>query len=767
MDLYSKLEFNKVIDDVKKFAHTEIASYQFKNLKILDKEDLQIELDELKETIQYVGKYQSLAITNHKNIMPSLSFLLKDGVANVEFLSSVSNLLRNVSEVIIDFKNDEQFPILKKYVQSLKPLDNLRNRIDSVVSPDLSIYDNASSNLNYIRRQIMKEQSSQGQILNSLMNKYRNYLNDERMAFKEQGLTLPIKATYKNRVNGIVLDVSSSGNTYFIQPIEILQSNNKINELKIEEQQEILIILRELSKLCLKEVDDIRRNLFTISHLDYLFAKALYASETKSNVCNLSEKQEIILLNARHPLINKEKVISNTFILDKERIMLITGPNAGGKTVALKTVGLLSLMFLCGLPIPVDEESVLPYFDNIFVDIGDDQSLLDNLSTFTAHMVSLKNTLENVNENSLVLIDELGTGTAPSDGEALGIGVLKFLHEKHAFAILSSHYDGLKSFALENTYILNASMIFNEEKLSPTYKIRLGVAGKSYGLEVAQRENIPSYVIEKAKEYLEEKKNSDKELALNELNQRLNEIQLLKESLQEQNVQLHNLIKNKQDEYNKVVLEKRKLEDSFEKEKEELIKKTQKEIKEMMESFKNKKDVKLHEVINLKKNVDNMLKNEDEEIIDDEVYDFKVNDYVLHKESSQKGTIKQIVKDNVVLLLDSGLTLKVKASSLRPALKAKKKKQEIYTSFSTLNKNVSLECNVIGCHVDEALSIVAKYLDDARCVHFKEVRIIHGSGTGRLRQAIQTYLKKQTFVEDFRLGGAGEGGVGATVVKLK
>lgn len=766
-DIYSKLEFNYIREKLASYTHCEIATSRAKGLEVLELDDLKEELEELKEAILYGEKYKPLAIGAHKNIMKDLALLLKEGTASLDFFVSVSYLLENIIDIKKYLHRDEIFKYIPSYVDSLKTLESLKNKIDSVISKDMTIFDNASSKLSSIRFNIRKEQNGQSKILSTLMNKYKAYLNDERMALKDEGLTLPIKITYKNRVEGIVIDYSSSRNTAFIMPMEIILSNNKISSLYEEEEQEILRILKDLAKSALKDVDDIRRNLFTISHLDYLFAKVNYASEIHASIGELSFDNKFILYDARHPLIDQNKVIANTFILDEEKIMLITGPNAGGKTVALKTAGLVTLMHLCGLAIPCSEGSLIPYFDNIFVDIGDDQSLSDNLSTFTAHMRALKKAVNGVSSSSLVLIDELGTGTSPLDGEALGIGVLKYLHELNAYAILSSHYDGLKSFALENSYILNASMIFNEEKLLPTYKIRLGVAGKSYGLEVASREGINETIISYARAYIEEKKNSDKELALTELNNRLLEVDNLRKELEEKNLEMKKISDNQKRELNAIKEEKRKLEETLEEQKAELLLKAKAEVDALMEDFKNKKEHKLHEVIKMRKELDDRLIDDEEEIDNFDYKSLKVGDYVLHIEKRQKGVIKSIQKDQAQIQFDSGTTLRVKLNTLRPAQKAKKPKIDVNTSFSRFNKSVSLECNVIGLRVHEALEVVAKYLDDARSVRHHQVRIIHGSGTGKLRSAIQEYLKKQTFVEEFRFGGAGEGGVGATVVKLK
>lgn len=764
--IYEKLEFDKVKKELIKYAHCELAINYIANLKIFSEQNLKIELSELEDAMKYASKYKGINVYNIKNIMSDLALLVKEGTANIDFFSVVSTMLENVSQIKKDFIADDSFQKINGLIYELKNLESLKNRIDSVISKDLSIYDNASSNLASIRFQIKKEESSQTKIISTLMNKYRNYLNDERMALKNHGLTLPIKVTYKNRVEGVVVDTSSSGNTCFIMPLEILLSNNKIVLLKEQEQQEIIRILKDLANVASKNVDDLRKNLFLLAHIDYLFAKVAYAFDLKANIARIDSFLKIE--NGRHPLIPFERVIGNSFYLDKQRIMLITGPNAGGKTVALKTVGLLVLMHQCGLAIPCDDARI-PYFENIFIDIGDEQSLTDNLSTFTSHMQALKNAIINVNDKSLVLIDELGSGTSPLDGEALAIGVLKYLHDLNSYAIVSSHFDGLKSYALNNDYILNASMIFDEEKLVPTYRIRLGVAGKSYGLEVAEREGIPLTIIKNAKEYISEKKQSLHEEKADLLNKKLLDVETLKMDLESKNKEMEQIIALKNNELQKIKLEKQKLTDNFEEEKERLFLKAKQEVDEMMNEFKTKKDVKMHEVIDLKRKIDDKIQSDEEEQ-NNEHEDFKINDRVVYVPSGLKGFLKEINKNKGVINLDNGLTIKVDLCDLKHVVinnNVKRIKQDLFVTKHISNISVPLECNVIGFYVKEAIDAVDKYLDDARKVKYHRVRIVHGNGTGKLRQAIHEYLKKKSFVESYGFATYNEGGTGATVVNLK
>lgn len=765
-NIYEKLEFNKILDQLKFYAHLELTLKYISNLKMLEEDNLSYALKELNEAIAFANKYKGISCFNIKNIMPSLLNLVKDGTASIDFFVTISLMQENIIAIKKDYPNDENYPLLNNYVSNLKALESLKNRIDSVIASDASIYDNASSKLFSLRNQIKHEESNQPKIISSLMNKYRSFLNDERIVLKNKGLALPIKTTFKNKLDGIVVDVSASGNTTFIMPIEILLSNNKIELLKEQEQEEILHILKDLAHIAANNVEDLKNNLLTLTHLDFLFAKVSYAFDLHAIVGRKSDTFSLIL--ARHPLIDYTKVIANSFVLDKERIMLITGPNAGGKTIALKTIGIIILMHQCGLAIPCIDGSI-PFFENIYLDIGDDQSLENNLSTFTSHMRALKNAILNVNDKSLVLIDELGSGTSPLDGEALAIGVIKHLHAKNAYALVSSHYDGLKSFALEQDYILNASMIFDEINLKPTYKIRLGVAGKSYGIEVAEREGIPSSIINEAKTYIQEKKNSQKEETLESLNAKLLEVDNLKAELTLKNQELMETLNKQNQELEKIKKEKQDLMDNLQEEKAKLLLEAREEVETMMDEFKNKKDKKMHEVISLKKKIDDQIADLDPKEENSLPDDFKINDRVSYE--NNKGFIKSITKNKAQVVLDSGLTVTLKLGMLKHVASNNKVKRpvsnDVFVTSKLSSYNIPLQCNVVGMHIDEALETVARYLDQAVAVKYHRVRIIHGNGTGKLRSAIHEFLKKQKYVESYSLAFTSEGGTGATVVNLK
>ena len=764
--IYESFEFSLILQEIQRYVKGEVALNRVKNLSLYeDKIELKKELCYLNEVLLYTLKYRNLIITPHKDIFPLLSLLKKGGVGNIDFFYQVSSLLENSKRLKDESNKDESFPLLMEQLHKLEDIESLKHQIDRVITKDLEIADSASSTLKDIRKSIKNEIDAQQKIIASLLIKYKDFLNDERIALKNSAYALPIKSGFKGKVDGAIVDVSDTGNTSFIEPYEIITSNAKIQRLRQKEQEEIHRILVELSDLTRKYVAFLEEELKVISYLDFLLAKANYAIDNDMKIAKITDERIIKMKGARHPLIAKEKVVKNNFYLDKQKMMVITGPNAGGKTVALKTIGLLVLMCECGLAIPTDEEAEIFYISNIFVDIGDNQSLMDNLSTFSGHISNIVSIVDKVDESSLVILDELGTGTSPLDGEALALGVINYLHEVNCFAILTSHYDGLKSYAIEHDYILNASMDFDEEHITPTYRLRLGVAGRSYGLEVASRLGIKDEVFTFAKEYLQNKKKSDRETTLAILQQRIEDNERI-------NFEIENRLKEVEEEKKELIRQqnilknlREEIKNKAEIEKEKLIDEAKEEIDRIVEEFKKNNDVKLHEVIKVKHEIQSKLDVEEEDDFQEEI---SINDYVRISSSSIVGKVIQIKGNNLRILTEEGMQVNAKINQVTKFNKKKVEKKKFVSPYSfKATKKVPLECNLIGLYCEEGLQELDKYLDDAIVANYKEVRIIHGSGTGKLRNAVHDYLRRRKEVKSFRLGGMGEGGVGATVVYLK
>lgn len=766
-NIYSTFEFNLIKERLLKHATVELAKKYVEDLSMFDsKEELEDSLTYLNEGIRYANKYGRLNIYYHPNLIPNLVSIKKGGIGSKEFFYQVGYLLENIKLIKEEFKESEVFVLIDEIVKSLNSLDAVKARIDRVISPSLDILDSASPNLYRIRTKILRLESSISSLSRQLVDKYRNYLSDGHGALKNGIFTLMVKSTYKNRVQGIVHATSDTGQTLFIQPQELIEVYNEIASLKEEELQEIQIILKELSLFISKYDRELLVNNLNIARLDFIFAKATFAISYNGEIAKISNEKKILLKSAAHPLIDPKKVVRNDFIMEKEKMMVITGPNAGGKTVALKVVGLLVIMHQCGLALPIKEGGELAFFDNIFADIGDNQSIIDNLSTFSSHIVNIQDILSKVDSHSLVIIDELGSGTSPLDGEAIGLGVIDYLLNKNCFSMISSHYEALKTYALENDDILCASMIFDEKEIRPTYQLLLHVASSSYGIEVAERFGLNNEVISRAKKYLEERKLSDKEIRLEVLNAQINEVEKLKkmlllkeEELQKEQEKLRVEIQKNRDLRNEII-------QNAEDEKRLLVEKAKEEMDEIFKEFKSLENVKLHQLIDAKKKLENNPNLNDEE--DEEDIVCNIGDSVEVIASKARGKVTRLDKNRATILLDGGLTLQVKLNQIRKVTVVKPNKKKTYTPDIISNmKRVSTECNVIGMTVKEAIEVISKYLDDCTVVHYKQCRIIHGCGTGKLRSGVHEYLKKCPYVESYRLGGMGEGGVGATVVTLK
>ncbi|MCF0116764.1 MAG: endonuclease MutS2 [Bacilli bacterium] len=767
---YKVLEFDRIKDMVCENIKTDIGKKYIQDLQAInDYTLLSRELLFVDEMMSLVNKYGNLPLSFSCDLLQLIDFAHKGGVLTPKDLDYFAEDALTANKISTFIRKAEgNFDTLKDYIKDFKDLTNIEKAIHNVISPNLTIYDNASSELASIRRKITSCEAELQTKLNSLIRTYGDLLTDKNITIRNDHFVLPVKNSEKHRVNGIIHDVSDTGQTTFIEPAVIVELNNKIYLLKIEEQEEIKRILRELTKLILNNEDEIKGNNIIIGYLDFVQAKALYGINNNCYVCNLSKEPIIDINNGKHPLLNAKTCIPNSFALNKnERVMVITGPNAGGKTVALKTIGLFVLMNQCGLPVPSREKPTLSIFTSIYLDIGDNQSIQENLSTFSAHMGNIAEITKFINGKSLILIDELGTGTSPREGEALAVSIIRQIIAKNSFAVISSHFEGVKLLAMQSDNIVNASMLFDEEKLLPTYRLRLGMPGKSYGIDVASRLGMPETIVADAREYLlNNSTNVALDDAINKLEKKILETENLERLLKAREQELS----ERESKAEKVISDIDKIKarsiDEAELLKEKMIKNAEIQLKEIMDNLR-KDELKPHMVTAAKKALENIRDDEEEiESADSELY---VGDYVKIKESNITGKITRINKSNITIISTDGLTLNVKNNRCIKTIAPKTKTVQKRTIDDKLilGKNVSFEHNVIGMHVDEALYSIEKYLDDARVKKMKNVRLIHGSGTGALRTAIHDFLKKQSFVESYRLGGPGEGGVGATIVTLK
>ena len=765
-NIYETFEFNKIKEHLLEYAKTELAKVYIDELKMFETpNEVKNALEDLREISSIIVRFGPLPIHNSANALVLIDLAKKTGLLTPRDLSLIAEDVLTIDKISAFLKKiDSLYPRVSQMTEGFIDLSNLEKEIHRVITNSLTVADNASPDLNQIRKSLKKAEANLQSKIASLAFSYGKYLNDDNITIRDGHFVLPVKTVDKSKVNGIVYDVSDSGNTTFIEPLEIVQINNEITALKVQENEEIRKILKALTALVLLQEGEIITNNKIIAKLDFLSAKALYGNEINADIAECSDKQEILLESARHPLIDPKKVVANSFELNEnEPIIIISGPNAGGKTVSLKTVGLLTLMHQSGLALPVRKGKV-GYFKHIFIDIGDNQSLSDNLSTFSAHISQIGEIIHAVGGKDLVLLDELGTGTDPKEGEALAVEVTKYLENKHALAMISSHFAVMKEYAFLSKSIANASMIFDEENLSPTYRFKQGVPGKSYALEVASRYGIDKDIINKAHEFLKSHETNDASELLDILQKKVEEANKLQDELDKKQIELEKREKKLANEEELFENRKENMLKDVKEEKAELIENAKKEISDIISKMHNS-DMRVHEVIELKKELEE-LEEKEEEVVYNE--DIAINDYVSIPSMNIYGRVMRMKGNKAHIVSDGGLAFDVDKNKLhkvqQPKVGTSKVKKTNYDL--AINTKVGIELNLIGMRVEEAKNALIKYLDNCRLKHLSQVRIIHGFGSGALRNMTRNYLDTQKDLTH-RPGGEHEGGGGCTVVLFK
>ncbi len=769
-DVNEILEFNKIKEIVASYAVTNSAKKLLCELEVSnDYFAIEQELKNTDEALRITYRYGAVPIEFVHDIQEYLSRASKGAMLFPEELYRIASQYDGISKVQSFASQivEENIDNFKYLANSLNPVKELKKEVDRCISPNFLIYDHASTTLANIRKEIVKKEGEVRGKLESYIRKHSDKLSDSLITVRNDRLVIPLKAQFKYIFGGIIHDQSDSGQTFYVEPEEIVQINSKLQQLHHQEQEEVERILMALSDIVREYLEDLEQNLKFLIELDFLFAKAKYGKEIDGKVATLSKKKEVYLIKARHPLLERKSVVANDLILGGENnsLLLITGPNTGGKTVVLKTLGLLVMMNQAGLIIPVDFEARLGVFDDIFVDIGDEQSIEQNLSTFSSHLSKIIDITSKVNANSLVLVDELGGGTDPKEGEALAMAILDYFHSRSANVLATTHYSNLKTFAIDVGYITNTSMVFDEEKLKPTYRMIYGVPGKSYAFTISRRLGLSNSIVEKAKDY-EKHFSSENDTLIEKLQKKLQEADKIKQDLFLKEEELNKKLE-KQEKLNKSLIEKQEdlIANSHERI-DELVLSAKEEIDKIMEEIKIRpsSEVKLHEWIAAKKRLQDVSVFEiDEE--KKESKDFEVGDSVYILKLNRTGKITR--KKGDIYTIDIGkMSVDMNGSDLSIHHETKKENKIEIKAFARPTP-IKPECNLIGLHVDEALLELQKYIDNALMLHMNEVRIVHGYGTGALRQAVHKYLDKQPYVDSYRLGGEGEGLFGATVVKFK
>lgn len=688
-------------------------------------------------------------------------------------------------------RDEEIADSLKPLFEELEPLTPLQNEINRCIISEEEIADDASPNLKRIRRSINQTNDKiHSQLTNMVNTSYRTYLQDAVITMRNNRYCIPVKSEYKGNVPGMVHDQSSTGSTLFIEPAAIVSLNNQLKELALQEKEEIEVILATLSASCSEHIAALSHNLKLLTQLDFIFAKAGLAIDMNASRPLFNNEHYIQIRKGRHPLLDKKKVVPIDITLGKDfDLLIVTGPNTGGKTVSLKTVGLFTLMGQSGLHIPALDRSELSVFTEVYADIGDEQSIEQNLSTFSAHMTNTISILEHADENSLCLFDELGAGTDPTEGAALAIAILKHLHDRSIRTMATTHYSELKVFALTTSYVENACCEFDVETLRPTYRLLIGIPGKSNAFAISSKLGLSNEIIESAKQHISEEDESFEDLLADLENSRKTiekeraeiesykqEISSLKDKLTQKqerlDAQKDRILKEANEEARQILQDAKDVAD-------ETIRNFQKynsgtSMKEM-----EKARTKVRDKISEKNSkISQQAANPTHKIL--KPSQIKPGDMVKVVSMGLKGTVSSMPDAKGDMFVQCGIIRsKVNIKDLvlinEDAMPNNPyKKQTARTTRSNTSRigasktsTFSMEINLLGKTVDEAISELDKYLDDAYLSHAPSVRIVHGKGTGALRAAVQRYLKSVSYVKSFHLGEYGEGDAGVTIAEFK
>lgn len=726
---------------------------------------IQRELARSREAFQLVIRYGNLPFGGVRDIGEQVEAAMKDATLSANELRQIADEIRACEHMIQYFKASElETPYLRELIDSFSDGRACASSIERCISINYEVLDHASDTLRTIRRSMLAVSSDITQEVQRFITHHSAKLTDTITTWRNGRTCVLVKISEKNSVDGFIHGESASGQTAYVEPKSLIVLNNKLASLKSQEREELDRILFERSQEVKAIGYELLSNLDTFALLDMIFAKALWEKEVDGCVATLQvDQHHLYFKQAKHPFIDPKQVVSNTYELKAPyRSLLITGSNTGGKTVTLKTIGLFVEMTLCGMPIAA-QEACVPLFDAVYVDIGDDQSIQESLSTFSSHISKLAYICDHVSEHSLVLLDELGSGTDPKEGEPLAVAILDDLRNAKATIIATTHFSALKHYGSQHDDILLSSVEFDMEALRPTYRYIEGISGQSNAFEIARRYGLKETILAHATKDFEQMR-SEQDQAMDKLEKLRLENYDINQKLMDKLADVRSLQEQLAKEKETLVKEKQKILQRMEDDGKKLLEAKKEEADDIVEALKAlREDSKPHEIVTLKSRMKQL--DVEEEVEDNKEETFEVQDYVLIKKYHYYGDILSIKKDKVCVFAN-GMKMNVTLSDITHAKRPEVKKQKSsYNSISS--KCVSMECNVIGLRVAEALPIVDKYLDNAILAKIYTVRLIHGMGTGALRKGIHDYLKHHARVDSFQMGGQGEGGLGATVVTLK
>lgn len=784
------LEYNKIIDKLTSLAGTacgrDLCAHLLPQIDLATIHKMQ---QETTDALSRILRKGSVSFSGIHDIRPSIMRLkVGSSLSTIELLHISSDL-----DAVLRLKayggytgkegEDQTEDSLTEFFAGLEPLTPLNNEIKRCIISEEEIADDASPALKTVRRTIRITNDRIHSELSSILNSSRTLLQENIITMRNGRYCLPVRAEYRNQFQGMIHDQSSTGSTLFIEPMAIVRLNNELKELSIKEQEEIEKVLADLSNQAAEYFESLEYDFATLSELDFIFARASLSRQMKGSEPKFNQTGIIYIKKGRHPLIDPKKVVPIDIMLGKEFTMLIiTGPNTGGKTVTLKTVGLLTLMGQAGLHIPAFDGSDLAVFEDVYADIGDEQSIEQSLSTFSSHMTNIVTILNKADNRSLVLFDELGAGTDPTEGAALAMSILSSLHHRNIRTMATTHYSELKVYALSTEGVSNASCEFDVETLRPTFRLLIGIPGKSNAFAISSKLGLPSFIIDDAKERIGKQDRSFEDLISDleasrvtiekeqdEITRYKQEVEQLKKNLDRKNETLDSnrdrILKEAKEQAASILQEAKEFADQS-------IRRYNKWMQEG-ESIKDMENERnsLRERLNDSEKA--LYKNKPKKSKPAASKDLRVGDYVNVVSLGLKGTVSTLPNAKGDLYVQMGILrsqvnlkdiefLEEEAFSAPNLVKTQSGKIKMSKSAT-----IHPEINLIGKTVDEAISELDKYLDDAYLAHLPQVTIIHGRGTGALKNAVQSHLKKLKYVKSFRIGGFGEGDHGVTIVEFK
>ena len=783
------LEYDKIIEMLEGCATSTLGKDFCRNLRPLsDLTQIEVMQQETADALARIYKKGSLSFGGVKDIRGSLKRLEIGSTLGTGELLALSALLENTNRAKAYGRGEneeEGTDSLEGMFEVLEPLTLLSGEIRRCILSEEEISDDASPGLRQVRRNMKNiNDKIHSQLTSYISGGARTYLQDSVITMRNGRYCIPVKAEYKGQVPGMIHDQSSTGSTVFVEPMAVVKLNNDMREMEAKEQAEIEIILSNLSQQAAEDLELIQDNLKILSQLDFIFARALLAKAQNATEPRFNREGIIDIKKGRHPLIDKHKVVPIDVRLgDGFDLLVVTGPNTGGKTVSLKTVGLLTLMGQSGLHIPAFDNSRLAVFRQVYADIGDEQSIEQSLSTFSSHMTNVVNFIEKADRDSLVLFDELGAGTDPTEGAALAIAILSHLHSQGIRTMATTHYSELKVYALSTQGVENASCEFDVETLRPTYRLLIGIPGKSNAFAISSKLGLPDYIIEKAKEQISQEDESFEDV-LTSLEQSRKTIEAEQEEITRYKEEIQGLKARLEEKQDKLDQRKERILQEANEEAHRILREAKDYADQTMKLFNksNQESLTVKELeekrAQLRKKMDDTgkkmaLKTPKQKKSTLTAKDVSLGDAVKVLSLNVKGTISSKPDAKGMVFVQMGiLRSKVALSDLQlidepvitgPSL------QRTGAGKIRMNKSASIspEINLLGKTVDEAVAELDKYLDDAYLSHLASVRVVHGKGTGALRKGVHNYLRRQKHVKDFHLAEFGEGDAGVTIVEFK